>query len=53
MLIQNFGVTNKEIYGMLWIFWSGQLFRPITDDMPLIRANIHMNRPDLEQRRKI
>ena len=25
MLMQNFGVTNKEHYGMLWYFWSGQL----------------------------
>ena len=25
MLRQNFGVTNKEHYGMLWYFWSGQL----------------------------
>ena len=25
MLSQNFGVTNKEHYGMLWYFWSGQL----------------------------
>ena len=24
MLIQNFEVTNKEHYGMLWYFWSGQ-----------------------------
>ena len=24
MLIQNFGVTNQEHYGMLWYFWSGQ-----------------------------
>ena len=24
MLMQNFGVTNKEHYGMLWFFWSGQ-----------------------------
>ena len=24
MLMQNFGVTNKEHYGMLWYFWSGQ-----------------------------
>jgi len=23
--MQNFGVTNKEHYGMLWYFWSGQL----------------------------
>ena len=22
--MQNFGVTNKEHYGMLWYFWSGQ-----------------------------
>ena len=21
----NFGVTNKEHYGMLWYFWSDQL----------------------------
>ena len=26
MLMQNFGVINKEHYGMLWYFWSGQLF---------------------------
>ena len=26
MLMQNFGVTNKEHYGMLWYFWSGQFF---------------------------
>ena len=25
MLMQNFVVTNKEHYGMLWYFWSGQL----------------------------
>ena len=25
MLKHNFGVTNKEHYGMLWYFWSGQL----------------------------
>ena len=25
MIMQNFGVTNKELYGMLWYFWSGQL----------------------------
>ena len=25
MLMQNFGVTNREHYGMLWYFWSGQL----------------------------
>ena len=24
MLMQNFGVTNQEHYGMLWYFWSGQ-----------------------------
>ena len=24
MLMQNFGVINKEHYGMLWYFWSGQ-----------------------------
>ena len=24
MLMQNFGVTNEEHYGMLWYFWSGQ-----------------------------
>ena len=26
-LMQNFGVTNKEHYGMLWYFWSGQLYK--------------------------
>ena len=25
MLMQNFGGTNKEHYGMLWYFWSGKL----------------------------
>ena len=25
VLMQNFGVTNKEHYGMLWYFWSGQM----------------------------
>ena len=25
MLMQNFGATNTEHYGMLWYFWSGQL----------------------------
>ena len=25
MLMQNSGGTNKEHYGMLWYFWSGQL----------------------------
>ena len=29
MLMQNFGVTNKEHYGMLWYFWSGQLFTEV------------------------
>ena len=24
MLIQHFGLTNEEHYGMLWYFWSGQ-----------------------------
>ena len=24
MPMQNFGVTDKEHYGMLWYFWSGQ-----------------------------
>ena len=24
MPMQNFGVTNKKHYGMLWYFWSGQ-----------------------------
>ena len=26
MLMQNFGVTNKEHYGMLWYFWSDKLW---------------------------
>ena len=29
MPMQNFGVTNKEHYGMLWYFWSGQLSTPL------------------------
>ena len=33
MLMQNFGGTNKEHYGMLWYFWSGQL--------NLVRCNHH------------
>ena len=32
MLMQNFEVTNKEHYGMLWLFCSGQFF-----SLPLIR----------------
>ena len=28
MLMQNFGVTNKEHYGMLWYFWCAQLIIP-------------------------
>ena len=28
--MQNFGVTNKEHYGMLWYFWSGQLYSDLT-----------------------
>ena len=27
--MQNFGLTNKEHYGMLWIFCSGQLWQSI------------------------
>ena len=27
MPMQNFGVKNKEHYGMLWHFWSGQLLK--------------------------
>ena len=33
MLMQNFGVTNKQHYGMLWYFWSGQL----QDDLILLQ----------------
>ena len=29
--MQNFGVTNKEHYGMLWYFWSGQLRAPFNE----------------------
>ena len=31
MLMQNFGGTNKEHYGMLRYFWSGQL--PLLSDI--------------------
>ena len=37
--MQNFGVTNKEHYGMLWYFWSGQLHSPINAEIRLRRAN--------------
>ena len=33
MLMQNFGVINKEHYGMLWYFWSGQLRSIISDQV--------------------
>ena len=34
MLMQNFGVTNKEYYGMLWYFleWSNVAQQRIVDD---------------------
>ena len=34
MLMQNFGVTNKEYYGMLWYFleWSNLTQQRIVDD---------------------
>ena len=34
MLMQNFGVTNKEYYGMLWYFleWSNVTQQRIVDD---------------------
>ena len=31
--MQNFGVINKEHYGMLWYFWSGQLRSIISDQV--------------------
>ena len=31
MIMQNFGVTNKEHYGMLRYFWSGQ-FQDLDSD---------------------
>ena len=34
MLMQNFGVTNKEHYGMLWYFWSGQLSYDLIYSLP-------------------
>ena len=27
--MQNFGVTNKDHYGMLWYFWSGLFGVPV------------------------
>ena len=30
MLMQKFGVTNKEHYGVLWYFWSGLLYTSVT-----------------------
>ena len=32
MLMQNFGVTNKELYGMLWYFWSGQFTHLLSEE---------------------
>ena len=33
MITQNFGVTNKEHYGMLQYFWSGQMGSiPVTEN---------------------
>ena len=40
-LMQNFGVTNKEHYGMLWYFWSGQLLvvvKGFSKDLVLVRT---------------
>ena len=31
MVMQNFAVTNKEHYGMLWYFWSGRNFNLVPD----------------------
>ena len=38
MLTQNFGVTNKEHYGMLWCFmeWSIQYILPIIQNTRFI-----------------
>ena len=36
--MQNFGVANKEHYGMLWYFWSGQF-------QVYLSLEIHNNNP--------
>ena len=39
--MQNFGVTNKEHYGMLWYFWSGLLLiarNDVTDNNAFNKA---------------
>ena len=45
MLMQNSGVTNKEHYGMLWYFWSGQ-WRLYTCKIPMTTeaANLKLRR---------
>ena len=35
--MQNFGVTNKEHYGMLWYFWSGQFNEISSCEVPRLK----------------
>ena len=37
-----FWVTNKEHYGMLWYFWSGQLLCQITGNAYWIQSAVYM-----------
>ena len=41
MLMQNFGVTNNEHYGMLWNFWSGQWVQNIYS--PFLHYHLHIS----------
>ena len=47
MPMQNFGVKNKEHYGMLWHFWSGQFFscliKKVVRDLQPIKMGNNLN----------
>ena len=38
--MQNFGVTNKEHYGMLWYFWSGQFLLYYVNQVVIMLTSI-------------
>ena len=48
--MQRFGVTNKEYYGMLWYFGSGQLNEPVEHycDLSFLK-NMCANKFQIEQ----
>ena len=52
MLMQNFGVTNKDHYGMLWYFWSGRLL-PSESLCRVFRKTTlsiqHIKKPDIKR----